>query len=231
MEKQRWLEELRKHLAAQGLPASYIERTVLEMSDHIDEIMEEKAIMKIGNVRDRVGLPADLAQTAAAEYRKRLFSRRHPILTFIVLPVPTLMFLSMAYYVWVVCQRLVIMPFAGQLTENASASVLALIYGVEVMDDVLEMAMFCLPAALFCRVARRSGQDWRWPLLACVILSCWVALRGSNPVGFGPSGTFGLVRGIVMVLPLIPFAISAWRSWGDSAGNRRLWPSAVSSQP
>jgi hypothetical protein len=213
MEKQRWLEELRKRLAAQGLPASYVERAALEMSDHIDEIMEEKAIMKIENIRDRVGLPADLAQTAAAEYRKQLFSRRHPILTFIVLPVPTLMLLSMAYYVWVVCLPLVLMPFADELGENPSTPALVLMAGFELVGIVLLLASYCLPAVWFCRMARTTDQDWRWPMIACVILSCWVALRSSSPVGFGPVGTLGLARGIVMVLPLIPFAIGAWRSW------------------
>jgi len=216
MEKRRWLEELRTLLAAQELPSAYIERMVLEMSDHLDEVMEEKSGMKIEEVTDRAGNPVDLAQTVAEEYRKRLFCRRHSILTFVVLPVPALILLWVSFLVVQCGLGLLLRPFAAELADNTSPAALVLIIAIELVGFGLMMVPFCLPAAVLCRLARRSGQDWRWPMLSCAILCLWVGLRGSNPVGFGPVGSLGLARCMVMALPL---TIGAWCSWRRSHRN------------
>jgi hypothetical protein len=76
MENQSWLDKLRDELVSQGLPPLYIERLLGELRDHIDDIAEEGLSMEPEKSRpadERLGQPAELAETVAGEYSRGAF--------------------------------------------------------------------------------------------------------------------------------------------------------------
>ena len=90
MDAPHWLHELRAELARRKLPPLYVERFVSEMSDHFSDCMEDRMstdAKDLHGVFQRLGTPGDVARSAAHEFRQARFSRRHPVLMFVVLPV------------------------------------------------------------------------------------------------------------------------------------------------
>ena len=87
------------------MPARYIERLLAEWDDHLADLEDERSIdmpkartpksnseksqrAEIYDFQQRIGDPAQLAAFAAKQYRNRSFLGRHPMLTFLVLPLP-----------------------------------------------------------------------------------------------------------------------------------------------
>jgi hypothetical protein len=158
-----WLDELRQQLFELGLPRWYIERLAEEMSDHITDILEEGTSMEAKNAKriaERLGGAGALAQAAATEYRKSFFCRNHPLLTFLVLPVPVLLILlgmSLLLSFGIGC--------VFRLDPFSSPS------RVRVIAFGMLWIPFALSAIVFCRLALSSGQPWRWAMLSCSLLA------------------------------------------------------------
>ena len=79
MDARHWLEQVRDKLAERELPPFYVERLVEELSDHLHDFMEDPMSTDAKDLRGlarHLGVPAELAATAASEYRKQRFSRR-----------------------------------------------------------------------------------------------------------------------------------------------------------
>ena len=125
-------DELRHELKRRGLPRAYIERLLSELDDHFVDLLEERnspmgAARKLQfeesgthDLQQRLGEPTHLALFAAEQYHARSFWGRHPIVTFLLAPVP----LFVASYI----------GFGFALT--------ALIYlGMFVMESVLHVAL------------------------------------------------------------------------------------------
>ncbi len=152
MDKPFSRKQLALELVRRGVMPSYAWRVSGELADHAEDIsaagLETSA--RLGDV-DR------LANQIVAAYRQRTFAGRHPVLAFVVAPLP-LMLLAYAAY-WFV-GALVIFG-SMKLTEFTSIAVLAVNAG----------AMF-LPAmgaaGLICRSARRAGLSWRFTVFACL---------------------------------------------------------------
>src|SRR5262245_46923954 len=95
-------DELRSELRRQGLPHSYVERLLAELDDHYEDLVEERstsmgAARKLQsesisqeNLQERLGEPAQLALFAAEQYHARSFWGRHPVLTYLLAPLPLL---------------------------------------------------------------------------------------------------------------------------------------------
>src|SRR6476660_6646776 len=95
-------DELRSELRRQKLPQAYIVRLLAELDDHYDDLLEERstsmgAARKLQpetvsqeNLHTRLGEPAPLALFAAEKYHARSFWGRHPVVTFLVGPLPLL---------------------------------------------------------------------------------------------------------------------------------------------
>ena len=83
MDAQQWLNQLQAALARQKLPPFYVERLVAELSDHITDSLEDRMstdAKDLHGVFQRLGSPSQVASSAAQEYRRAKFSRRHPVL-------------------------------------------------------------------------------------------------------------------------------------------------------
>src|SRR5262249_53124449 len=95
-------DELRSELLRQKLPRAYIERLLSELDDHYQDLLEERstsmgAARKLkaeqstqDDLQQRLGEPAQLALFAGEQYHARSFWGRHPIVTFVLGPLPLL---------------------------------------------------------------------------------------------------------------------------------------------
>jgi hypothetical protein len=171
VDARHWLEEVRDQLADRKLPPFYVERLVEELSDHLTDFMEDPMSTDAKDLRGltrHLGVPAELAATAASEFRKQRFSRRHPVMIFVVMPIATLALMwATTIFIFVLAAGALSWLNGGtgeRFPEWLVASMPVAACGIVLVP-------IALTAALFCRVARRAAVGWKWPLGACLVLA------------------------------------------------------------
>ena len=236
MDAKRWLNELRAELARRKLPPLYVERLVLELSDHFSDCMEDRMstdAKDLHGVFQRLGSPAQVATSASQEFRKARFARRHPVLMFVLLPVLSLPLLWFATVATVLLTCKLLGLETGKVVTTSSiwqAANAALPY--------LVVALLVVPASLaaafFCRAAAKANVDWKWSLAASLLLA---VIGGAAMMQFTlptemahGSFSFGLRLGLQPTVSqvlqfLVPFCIGGWAVW------RQLRNGATQSQP
>jgi hypothetical protein len=182
-------DKLRSELVRQKLPRAYIERLLSELDDHFEDLLEERstsmgAARKLQteagqseDSRQRLGEPAQLALFAGDHYHARSFWGRHPIVTFVLGPLPLLVMC------WIVTAFVVMWAGVGaayvgdhwfgqapdtwQLQDHlwVQASIMVLATWVVIVFPPLGIA------GLLCRIARRNVVDWRWPVVGCTLIA------------------------------------------------------------
>jgi hypothetical protein len=218
-----WLNELRAELARRKLPPLYVERFVLELSDHFSDCMEDRMstdAKDLHGVFQRLGSPGQVASSAAQEYRRAKFSRRHPVLMFVLLPVLSLPVLWCTSIMAVMLMVKMLGIETGNSTTAtawrvADAAMPFLVVGLMVVP-------VAVAAAFFCRIAARAGVSWRWSLAAC----CLIAVLGSAAMTqfvLPTETTKGMLTfGFRLALKptasqalqfLAPMAICGWAMW------------------
>jgi len=233
MDAQHWLRELRAELVRRRLPLAYVERFVGELSDHTTDFLEDHMSTDANDLHgvfDRLGAPGQLADAAATEYRKGRFSRRHPALMFVALPILSLPLLWACYALCL----FVMAKFLGLESGNVDSG-----------SAVWQWAYACAPyfvigmvlvpvglaTAFFCRLARRAGMSLKWTLAACFVLALLGGLatsqfllptetsKGTLFVGLG----VGLHPSTLQVLQfLLPLAIGGWAIWRQTKSRSAL---------
>jgi hypothetical protein len=192
MENQLSHEELRSELRRGGLPPAYIERLVAELDDHFNDLLEERSTsmgaarklqfepenLEQQDLEQRLGEPAQLALFAAEQYHARSFWGRHPLVTYLLGPLPLLVACFVAYAVafwavtWVI--SLVGTHVLGW-SEATFANPADFIWWQAVLLALLSWYVVVFPpltaAWLLCRTYRRNALDWRWPVIGCTLLA------------------------------------------------------------
>ena len=172
MDARRWLEQVRHELGRQKLPRRYVKRLVLELSDHLTDYMEDSSMstdaQESQTIVDRLGMPNQIAQRAAFEYRQERFPARHPWLIFAALPVVLLPLLWIVAFLgflalvliddWIGFELHTPLPLWGKLLVSL------VFYGVIQLPIVLS-------AAFVCHLAKRGALSWKWPMLGCLLLA------------------------------------------------------------
>ena len=210
MDAQRWLETMRAELARQKLPPLYVERLVAELSDHLDTFTEDRMSTDAKDLRGltgHLGRPRDIATTAASEFRGRTFSGRHPLVTFLALPIVTLPLLWAA----VVGTCLLGVKMMGIDSEGPNVDGPLANWLTANMRPIV-FAILVLPAAAaeigFCRLAARAGLGRKWSVTACVVVALFCGLASLNislpTVGGKGHVTFGL--GVALHLSILQIA-------------------------
>lgn len=164
-----WLERYRQELSRRKLPPDYVERLVLELSDHFTDITEEN-ISTEATVCSRLGEPARVAEVAVQEFRKRSILNRRPVLafsTFVLLPIPLL---TLA---WVLVSAVLFL--IGELIPDET-TVLREITPMEVVVAHLFVnAFIVVPAAVvavfYTRLARKTVRNRLWTMVSCLLLA------------------------------------------------------------
>jgi hypothetical protein len=229
VDAQHWLRELRAELARRRLPPAYVERFVVELSDHITDFLEDRMstdAKDLHGVFDRLGVPGQVADVAAKEYRKGRFSRRHPLLMFAVLPILSLPVLWVAY---VLCMLLTA-KFLGLESGKVDTGT-ALWQWANACAPFLVVGMLLVPVglatAIFCRLARRAGVSLKWTIVACFVLALLGGVatsqfmlptettKGQLMVGFGVALRPSALQTLQFLLPL---AIGGWAVWRQMKG-------------
>ena len=185
-------EALRSELRRRGLPRAYIERLVAELDDHFNDLLEERSTsmgaarklhidhqdLEQQDLQQRLGEPAQLAIFAAEQYHARSFWGRHPLVTYLLGPLPLLVACFFAYGLafwaatWVISA---VGTYVLGWTEATFANPADLIW----LQAVL-LALLCWYATVFppltaawllCRTCRRNALAWRWPVIGCTLLA------------------------------------------------------------
>jgi hypothetical protein len=223
MPRHPWLEELRGNLACRGLPRAYIARFVAELEDHLQDISLEQEVSVSTDMRkadddlvrvERLGSQEQLVEHAVANYQGASFAGRHPVVVFLLAPIPV------ALICWAVFLLVAVLGVEG-LGDVLGPGVLppASEWPVAVVRSVRALPLlssFIPPAAvvlLWCRLARRSGRSWRWCLASCVLVALAAGLhvmtvttptattKGAMSIGFGLVGSWK--QGTQFVVPLL----------------------------
>ncbi len=126
-------------------------------------------------LEERLGQTEELAEAAVANYRNASFIGRHPVVTFLLAPIPLLvafwagfMFLgfSAARFAPVVFGDAY--QFVGKPVSDWPAALVWWAHGLESMSRLVPQM---LVAGLLCLLALRSGRGWRWGMLGCGLVA------------------------------------------------------------
>lgn len=228
MDARHWLEQLRAELVRRELPLVYVQRFVDELTDHITDSTEDsmrKDAHESPAACAALGDPTEIAAQAASHYQARTFAGRHPVWSFVVLPIVALPAL------WVASAAISLL--AGESLGYLFAS-----FWPWMKESHPRMIALCvvgwlwvyvapamLSAIVFSRLARRAAVNWRWSMAACAGLALVGSLvvvdiipRQNNVPGTGrflmdplykaPSLTF-----YQLLQMLAPLAVGTYLSW------------------
>lgn len=174
MVDRQWLDRLQTELRRRNLPADYSARLIEELTDHFTEIqMEDKGMDAHKSTQDSMGAPDVLASAAEIGFFGRSFASRHPLLAFVVCPVPAafLMLIAIIFLIvlpseWIVAASKAESP-AAMGTHFATGFEWSLAY---LTLYILRFAPFGLTAFFFARMARHANKP-AWGLAACACVA------------------------------------------------------------
>lgn len=181
--------ELHDELTRRGLPSAYIERLLSELDDHYVDLLAERsspmsAARKLQfeespalDPQQQLGEPAHLALFAAEQYHARSFWGRHPVVTFLLAPLPLLVLSFVAMGLGVtgagktiayICEHWFGMSDSNTYPGDyltAQAGMMVAVSWLLIVVPPLVVAW------LLCRIAARNALNWRWPIASCFLLA------------------------------------------------------------
>lgn len=223
--QRKWREELKGALDRQRVPPPWRDRLIEELEDHLSDLKENTMSMnaRIGpSAEERLGMPQELAAAAATEYRRLGFLARRPLLTYVVGP---LLVVPVLFIAWLL---------ASMTLVGGAAAAAATLFDLPSQEPFpggelialgttlsFRFVPFALAAWLFCSLARRHSQDWRWTIVACAMIGIFAALLVATVQAATPSAQGMLTVGVALppqgyLAPfqaLAPLAIGALFLW------------------
>ncbi|HEY3968648.1 MAG TPA: hypothetical protein VGM05_29135 [Planctomycetaceae bacterium] len=197
----KWLENVEAELSRHSLPRQEVARLVAELSDHVADVLEARCATGTVPVHDAaaansfvtftqeqtsmdasvaecLGSPAEIADTAVREFRRRrnLLSRSPlaAFCTFVLLPVPALCLAWAATLAAMLAVGAVLDWCSPDSGGQADATQQFTVIEVFIFH-VLFIAVLVLPSAgvsaLFGRLARKTSHLWRWGLAASFLVA------------------------------------------------------------
>ena len=208
-----WREQLDKELRRRALPAAYRQRLIEELLDHQLDLEDSQMSMEAlspSSVETRMGDPRMIATQAAKVYRRN-FVQRRPLICFVFGPLigfPVALIGAMA--------------LGFPLTEWLLG-----VFGVE-MDSILadpavanralhtfawclRLIPFAVAAFFFVYLARRGKQDYRWSLVAVLLVTLIAAsfhAQVADKIGNG-QGNFSVGLSFPITSPLAYLQVAA----------------------
>lgn len=218
MGRPQWRDRLREELRKRNLPPEYAARLIEELADHVTDLEQENPSMDAQMlVEEKLGSPESLAEAAAAELAGRTFAGRHPVLTFVVAPIPAVVLTLAALLTVCLACKSVLTPLEP-LNPNPPTAFEWLADGIVFVQ---RFAPFALTAWFFLAMARRAGRPV-WGLTACtlVALFAFTFRTGVIPptvehnllIWFGPSnGRRQWQTGMLQSAVPLVLGLWAWR--------------------
>jgi hypothetical protein len=222
MPNQQQREELRNELRLQGLPRAYVVRLLSELDDHFNDLLEERnssmgAARKLScepvessELQQRLGEPTQLAVFAAEQYHSRTFWGRHPVITYLLGPLPLLVAMFTGYLASLICVAYCIGTVGEWVTdrrinEYEHPYLQAILFTLLTWGAIVIVPL--ASALVLCRVYRRNALSVRWPIMACVVLSVVMAVIHTE--WRLATGTADGERGMVMLGLYVGTSLSA----------------------
>jgi hypothetical protein len=213
MPPSQWRNQLEAELQRQALPAAYRQRLSEELLDHQLDLEASPMSMDAvatGSLESRLGDPRTIATQAAKVYRRN-FVQRRPLICFVFGPLigfPVALIGAMA--------------LGFPLTEWALG-----VFGVQ-MDSILadpaianralhafawflRLIPFAAAAFFFVYLARRGKQDYRWSLVAVLMVTLIAAsfhAQVADKIGDG-QGNFSVGLSFPITTPLAYLQVAA----------------------
>jgi hypothetical protein len=223
MAEPQWPERLQEELRKRGLPPGYAARLAEELTDHFTDIQKESRSMDArSSAEETVGRPELLAAVAGREFRRRTFAGRHPVLTFVLGPIPIVLVAFLAPLIACIGCCWLIGTIRGEDMVPGRP-----IYGEAVLSFVLtyllRLTPFALSTWLFVRLARRARRP-AWGVIACAIVAVFASIfhvlispaTGAEPgklmIGFDFGNQLAVwpEKGVQAAIPL---AFALWMCW------------------
>jgi hypothetical protein len=180
-----WLERVRAEVVRRGLPPAYADRLLTELYDHAEELGDQ--------AERRLGDPEELARLAVSAYRSGYFAGRHPLATFVVMPVIAV-FAGLVIHAVAVVALLEWLAGAFGGTDHP-AVVLAAVASVRLIGYVSPLAVVAAGWAVY----QGSGRPLGWFLALALQVAGFAALIVT---GFDPlSPTSGGNLYVELILP------------------------------
>jgi hypothetical protein len=172
MANRPWLDDVRARLARHALPPSYIQRFTEELSDHLEDLMEEN-MSTASNVYSRLGEPEQVAKAAVTAYRRRGFFGRHPTAAFLVFAVSPIAAMiaveAAALFFTISACELIGDNNLFNFTKKIGA------FGQTTVPYILTVLTVVVPACLltilYCQLAKRLSMKKGWMFASCAAVS------------------------------------------------------------
>jgi hypothetical protein len=204
------LPGLERSLLRRGLPRDYVRRAIDELDAHCGDVASSDRRSDTAlAVTDRVvGDAAQLGQRLVSDYRAARFAGRHPLLAFVVAPLPVTLL------VWALSLALGA-AIAGGIAWLAGEHSAWTFTAMEFLHRLTAIAPQILTGWWFWRLSARSGWGRAWALPACglVALTWWLfESRLVLPTSPG-NGQFsvGVGGSVWLLLPCVLITMAAWR--------------------
>jgi hypothetical protein len=231
MVSQHWRSQLVEALNRQSLPSAYVDRLVEELSDHASDLFMENPSMEAQqNVATRLGTPEQLAAVAKAEFQRRTFAGRHPVVTFVAGPIVAVIGTFVANALLVIAALLLVEEAMGGsfLKHERNTSAFAFDVGVlQVLNCCIRFVPFALPAWFFVRLGRRSELR-AWTMTACGIVAVAALFLSAvvNPGTAKGEGTWIIdptwrIGFDQIVQAAVPLAFGMWMLWRSSVSRSK----------
>ncbi len=211
MDTRDWLEEVGWQLRSSGTSVAYQRRLLDELRDHIDDLSCEErnhavSIEMAGNelLKTRLGEPEEIAVAAAQNAPRAKFARRHPIVTYLLMPLPALLALWAVYAFGLVGILKLLQDYKSADWAIASVGIV-----VQSLAYVPAIALVLIIAW----VALRSQTRTAWWLIASTIVAAlsWLMMvsfrmpttPGTGMLQIGVGFPPDLARWPQFVVPLV----------------------------
>lgn len=130
---------------------------------------------RLACLEERLGQTDELADAAVANYHSTSFAGRHPVVTFLLAPIPLLVAVWAGFW-FLGLTAAHIAPtvlgdayqFSGKPVSDWPAS---LVWWAHGLDYASRMAPQMLVAGLLCYLALKSGRGWRWGMVGCGLVA------------------------------------------------------------
>jgi hypothetical protein len=163
------IQELGRKLLRQGVPRRHAARIVQELVDHRDDLEAEgrAAGQSLEAARsaasEKLGDIYELAEELLATRRRSYWYGRHPLISFVLLPLPAFLLL----FLFIALLFLgAVMPWSEHQESLPEPNWAAVRVGVY---SVLCMAI-TITAAFTCYLARRCYCGFRWAMTGCAVV-------------------------------------------------------------
>ncbi len=169
MDTQNWLDQVKQQLIESGISVAYRVRLMDELYDHVEDLCREERnhamsaeAAKQDYLDTRLGKPLEVAQAAKEHSPRAKFAFRHPVVTFLVLPIPMLLILWIGYTLSLVG---IVNVFKSYKDTNwAVTAATVLIHGLAYVPAIALTLIIAW-------VALRSQIKTRWGLAASALVA------------------------------------------------------------